>query len=327
MNGLGWDILAKYLGGESNQDERQQVEAWRKLNSQNEAFFQKMKLVWQRSEKVVNATVPETDKAWESLSGRISPSLKASQPKERQLSQWPMILRYAAVFILFSLLGLGLWQLNQANHFQTFTTASTRDSLLLPDGSKVILNTFSSLRYPKKFSSSSRTVKLKGEGFFIVEPEADRPFMIQAGQAHVQVLGTRFNLKAPPDQEYVSCTVISGKVSLTASGQELILVKNQQGVWQDQQLIKTTYIGTNQISWYTRRFVFEETPLSQVIRELNQVYQKDITLENPDLGQCTITVSLQGERLEKILEIITMTLGMEFEATDETTFTIIGEGC
>lgn len=105
----------------------------------------------------------------------------------------------------------------------------------LGDGSEVVLNAGSSVTYPKHFANDIREVRLEGEAFFDVAPDASKPFVVRAGKMDVRVIGTSFNVRAHPDMDNAKVTVATGKVSVEAEGKTLSQLNPNQEISYDQQ--------------------------------------------------------------------------------------------
>lgn len=328
MGNLEWEILAKYLNKETNEEEKLQVENWRSLDTDNEAFFQKMKKVWQQSENILPDAEPQTDKVWQQLSRQIE---STSQPEGKQvkISYWPQISKIAAAVLVVFLSGLAIWYVTSARQYLEFNTLSQADSIFLPDGSLIHLNAYSTLKYPRDFDNSQRAVVLKGEAFFEVVKNERQPFIVSAGTAKITVLGTSFNVSAPENSSQVACIVISGKVQMQISENErmkVVLEPGEQGIYNDNELQELPYNDTNSIGWYTGEFIFRENTLAEVVKVLESAYHQEIILQNSALSQCSITANFKGNNLEEMLQVITLTLGLDFEKGEQG-WIIKGDGC
>ena len=119
-------------------------------------------------------------------------------------------------FIAFSVY-ITLNQINQDQaYFETIAESGQKSTLVLPDGTKVWLNSDSRLRYPDTFGKRNRTVQLTGEAYFEVAKDKRRPFLVEAGEVNIRVLGTTFNIKAYPDENEIETILLEGSIELTA---------------------------------------------------------------------------------------------------------------
>ncbi|MCA9748711.1 MAG: FecR domain-containing protein, partial [Romboutsia sp.] len=97
---------------------------------------------------------------------------------------------------------------------ETVTSKGDNEEVILSDGSKIILNVDSKLIYPKKFNDSIREVTLIGEAFFDIERDVNKPFIVNANEIKIKVLGTSFNVKSYSKDEKIETTLVTGKVEL-----------------------------------------------------------------------------------------------------------------
>ncbi|TCK80859.1 FecR family protein [Albibacterium bauzanense] len=149
-------------------------------------------------------------------------------------SNW---MKVAAVLILFVSFPLYNY-VKKANELRIVDAATLQISkaqigkrvkLTLEDGSEILLNSGSVIKYPKHFDNNKREVYLEGEAFFKVTHNATKPFIINTGKLKTIVLGTSFNIRAYPEIDQIKVTVSTGKVSITATGKTLsLLYPNQQ---------------------------------------------------------------------------------------------------
>ncbi len=87
--------------------------------------------------------------------------------------------------------------------------------MVLPDGSKVWLNSASSLKYPTVFNGKTREVELTGEGYFEIKENNTRPFIVKTKKVNVTVLGTGFNINAYDDETELATTLVHGSVKVS----------------------------------------------------------------------------------------------------------------
>ena len=175
-------------------------------------------------------------------------------------------------------------------------------------------------------------IKLTGEAFFDVVRDTARPFIIEAGDAVVEVLGTSFNVRTREDGDRVEVTVATGIVSLASKlddANQIILQAGNSGIYHKAQnrLELVERANPNDIAWKTREIRFAATPLKEAIAVINKVYQVNIALEDPALmGDCPITVSFQDQDFAAVLNVIVQTMDLEMKRTDGVII-LSGPGC
>jgi len=162
--------------------------------------------------------------------------------------------------------------------------------LILPDGSKVWLNSASSLKFPSAFYGKERRVELTGEGYFEVAKNANMPFSVTVNQMKIAVLGTHFNIMAYDDEKTMNTTLLEGSVTVSDAGMEKKLLPGQQAIVN----IATQKVSVGQadiskaIAWKNGLFEFDNTDLSTIMRQLARWYDievvYDVTPEKTALG-------------------------------------------
>lgn len=185
--------------------------------------------------------------------------------------------------------------------------------VILSDGTKVWLNADSELRYPDRFTEKVRKVELSGEAYFEVSRDIQRPFLVSTKGMEIKVLGTSFNISAYPD-ENSHTTLVKGKVAVSAGNQQLELYPGQQAALIHGE-IKVRQVNVNNYTgWKESRFIYEDKPLGEVLRELERWYNVNIDLAAPDIADIHFTANLpKYARFEQVAEIIEYTTCIKFE--------------
>lgn len=192
--------------------------------------------------------------------------------------------------------------------------------LVLSDGTHVWLNADSRMRYPSRFVAGERQVYLEGEAYFEVERDSSRPFVVKTQGTEVRVLGTAFNVKAYPEEPQRT-TLVEGSVEVASSGDEVRLAPGEQAVAGREGLRVRNVNVREQIAWLRHVFVFENTPLEEVLANLERWYDIETFVVNPSLRELRFTASFSRyEPLEKILKTLGMTTSVAFELKGRTVF-------
>jgi transmembrane sensor len=242
--------------------------------------------------------------------------------------------RIAAGIIIVAAAGIWTYQWLQQPLSPTLelVTSATTAQDTLPDGSTAFLNKKSSISYKFDKSTNTRTVALKGEGFFEVKHEVERPFVIEADEALVRDLGTSFNVKAYPGEDTVEVVVKEGVVQFyTASNPGINVNAGETGIYskRNKSFTKIHRADTNVFAYKTGVFAFHATDLRSVIERVNEVYDARISLGNDRIGDCRLTVNFTNEQLETIVDVIAETLALQVEKKDVAKKEIVltGPGC
>lgn len=187
--------------------------------------------------------------------------------------------------------------------------------IVLPDGTRVWLNAATELKYPVAFHAKERRVYLKGEAYFEVAPDKNRPFYVETEEVKVRVLGTVFDVNTHYTRG-VRTVLVEGAVALEWGDQKEIRMKPGELADFDRTTTEVTLKEvdvTSYISWKEGYFVFEDEPLEEIMHTLSLWYDKEFLF----VGKRSRALHFSGhikryERIETILSAITDVTGVEF---------------
>ena len=256
-------------------------------------------------------TDEEIEMEWQATIRKVEGTRAPNKVNRLRLLPAPVLYRAAAVFAVLCLVGAALWGYSGGSwpslFMDTYTTEyGERASLLLPDGSSVILNAHSTLKSPRKYSQNRPfKILLDGEAFFEVTKrpdEAMHPFIVQTLHGEVSVLGTAFNLNSRDGKTQV--TLNEGSVQVTRMSREDIPVQ------------KTTltpgqcasfggaerFIAVQEVdpllhsSWTTSHLQFKETPLSDVVSLLKHTYGYEVEVQDTTFYEFKISGKVENDQ-------------------------------
>ncbi|MFN8346096.1 MAG: FecR domain-containing protein [Spirosomataceae bacterium] len=328
-------LLEKYLAGECSPDEEKLIHDWQSnlLNSSTLQLDSQEKTIVKR-------------RLWQTI------RQNTMNNKEKTFSEnrfgW---IKWAAAASVVLVLGSSWW-LNRSQSLNLPTvseviqtpdgievknTASNPRQIKLEDGSMVILKANSSVTYPEHFGRQSRSVFLKGEAFFKVKPDPNKPFVVHTGELVTEVLGTSFTVKSYEDAQSIEVLVATGRVSVyenslksTQQRNGLILTPNQKITFDKASRKITPGIIEKPVliqpPAHPTLFIFEETPLPNVLKKLENAYGLLIIVENQILNQCVFTADLNDLPLHTQLDLICKSVNATYEQRGTSIF-ITGEGC
>ncbi|MGH7718161.1 MAG: FecR family protein, partial [Gemmatimonadaceae bacterium] len=188
------------------------------------------------------------------------------------------------------------------------TERGERAELRLGDGTRVVLAAVSTLRYPADFGARSREVHLEGEAYFDVVHDARNPFVVRAGSAIAEDLGTAFIVRAYPNDPDAEVIVTSGKVALRAAEAGAprgpVLTRGQLGrLTRDDNAVKVETVDVDDyVGWTEGRFVFDGEPLSEVIIRLERWYDVVFRFGDSTLASHRITASFKDKTIAEVLD-------------------------
>jgi len=190
----------------------------------------------------------------------------------------------------------------------TITTPRGRQyQLILPDGTKVWLNAASSITFPTAFTGAERKVTIRGEAYFEVAANTQKPFTVQTGDAAIQVLGTSFNISAYNDEPTIKTTLLEGKVKVQnePTKESIVLQPGEQGVVAEHLRLNKKVDLEQVIAWKNGLFNFNSTELFTVMQQLSRWYDIDIKYEGK-VPALTVSGKMdRGLTLQEILEFLT----------------------
>lgn len=202
--------------------------------------------------------------------------------------------------------------LNTTNHELLNPRGSKQLIVFLSDGTKVVLNAGSRIRYPNYFTGTTRSVELEGEAYFEVAKDKLRPFNVQAKNASIEVLGTHFNVDTHEQQDKVEVTLLEGSVKITKEGTNNILLPGQKAIVSN--AINIIKADTAQaIAWTNDLFNFKGIELKEILNQVSDWY--DIAVdENLQFPEMKLSGIISRDLpLSKILELISMSSGLEIK--------------
>nr|WP_321355702.1 FecR family protein [uncultured Draconibacterium sp.] len=177
------------------------------------------------------------------------------------------------------------------------TTPGENLKVDLPDGSSILLNGGSSLRFIEQFSATKREVQIKGEAYCKIAKEKARPFIVNLGEYKVQVLGTTFNVDAYPENENISVALVEGSVKVEAKqGDDVSLKPGKMVVFNQKtnQYVKCDFDFNEQLGWRNKNFRFKNTPLPEVYKQLEYRYGVHFKTGNLDVSDVKINASFDN---------------------------------
>ena len=188
--------------------------------------------------------------------------------------------------------------------------------LTLSDGTRVWLNSETSIQYPVAFGAKERRVFVQGEAYFEVAKDAKKPFTVQFMSSSVTVLGTSFNIRAYPEEKRSQTTLAEGSVRIYSPGSSMLLKPGEQAEVSalSGEMVKQEVEVKNFTSWKDGRFVFEQQPLEDIMRTLERWY--DIRVIFKDEGAKRISLSgnmKQYGDFSQVMKMLQMTGDVRFE--------------
>lgn len=328
-------LISRFLTGQASEQEKAELARWLEASEANRKYFGDIEFVYKQATPYHPIVKVDVDKAWNNVRHQIQ-SQKQEPEKQThvvafRLPVWARIAAAAAVLLTVSFLIYR--SITPSDHqAPVLLSISATDSVLkevLTDSTVIFVNKNSNLRLATDYGKKERRVILQGEAFFDIKPIENKPFIVESEGVFVKNLATAFNVRALAGDSIVEVYVRKGKVALfTSSHQGIEISEGQAGIFNRNtgEFKKLEQPDANTVAYVSKAFFFNNSPLFEVIRQLNRVYGANIRLASDNLKYCSISVSFEDEEIELILSIITETLGLDFEQ-DEQGYIITGESC
>lgn len=212
--------------------------------------------------------------------------------------------------------------------------------ILLEDSSIVMLAPESELTFPEKFAPEKREVHLKGEAFFQISHNPDRPFLVKTKELVTRVLGTSFTVRSFEKDPNASVSVKTGRVSVYSKKEEqavtsqdkvigVVLKPNQRVLFdkQESRLVKGIVDAPVRVSEIpAASLLFDEAPVRNVFKTLEKAYGIELFFNEERLSDCQLTANLSGLPMYEQLDLICRIIHAKYEVVDGQVI-IYGEGC
>jgi transmembrane sensor len=306
--------LTRYLSGECTMEESRVISGLIESDKRYSVLFKQLSETWKMTAPKAADFSFNADHAWDVLNNRISEQtikvIPIVKPQRNNKALTANLLKIAAVLLI----GFGIFQWVVFNNPMKSVNSDGVSTVPveLSDGSKVFLNSSSSIKFPENFTESQREVLFFGEAFFEITPDALHPFIIEAGETRIKVLGTSFNVKAYPENGTIEVVVNSGKVLFYAVNkkeepiEEVILVKGEKGIFDrnSKKISRLINDEPNYLSWKTGILVFNGTTLDKVFSVVGKKYGVNFNVNNKELCQLKLTATFDNESLDAVLEVL-----------------------
>ncbi len=200
-------------------------------------------------------------------------------------------------------------------------------SFILPDGTKLWLNKNSRLYYSGELDGKFRKVRLEGEAYLDVAEDEKHPFVVEARELEIKVLGTEFTVSAYEDED-VTVYLQEGCVKAEGPGLSsgIILTPNQSLSYNESAgtYTKQEVRASNHTSWIGKRLVFNNTSLYDILESMSHWYQVDISCNDPEFAKSTsLSLTIRQESINEILESIELLLPVTYTEINDHTIILI----
>jgi ferric-dicitrate binding protein FerR (iron transport regulator) len=307
-----WEKIAAKLHGELSSEEEAELLQLIAENSRLHEFEKAQKIHDDLSKTGVNPLEGKTE-SWVNVEHGI---------RSYQLQWIKRALKYAAIvvmaFIAGNLLKPSLPSDKEIRYSEITVPFGQMSQIKLSDGTKIWLNSGTTLRYPERFAENSRSVSIEGEAYFEVAKMVHKPFTVNTIELNIEVLGTSFNLSAYKEDAATSVTLVEGKVIvLDHTGKTIaqlipgqMAVKNKQGSTLDICNVETTFYS----AWIAGKIYFDDEPLDQIAIKLERWFNVEITFADQQLKSHRFTGTiLKNKPVDQIMQALELLSPIRFK--------------
>jgi len=318
-----WEAIARVLADESSPEEAARVRAWLAANPADRELVERLDETARPDLVAV-----DVEAALKRVHGRMHeqpsvPSLKVIRGNGRRSRRVYIVSAIAAAAAAVAILVL-----RQPSNDTTgpasrtyATTVGQRDSVTLPDSSRVILGPMS--RLVVAYEKDHRSVALQGDAYFDVRHDASRPFTVRVGRAVVEDIGTTFTIESDAG-DTTNVSVITGSVRLrvsdSATNSGAVLAAGDRGSMSFDGAVRSyPHTVTEDVAaWTSGRLVFKDASLVRVVGEVRRWYGVTLRFSDSSLADRTLTFDATGESVDQVLKIIGLDLGARIERQGDT---------
>lgn len=329
--------LARYVAGECSEQEEAELRAWAGGDPSRLTLLETAQAAWDAAGWPAGSW--DAERALPQVKGALArPAPDRLRGRERMApaarrSAYSQIRPGWAVIAAAVLAGVGFLG---AEYFargaaapapvavqEMVTEKGQRARIRLADGTQVVLGPASRLAMLQDYGVSAREVRLWGEAYFDVVADPARPFRVFVGTSVTQVLGTQFGIRAYPEDPAVRVVVAEGAVSLRPADQEAEGATLEAGELGElsrgaAEVIARVVDPDVHLAWRDGRLAFENTPLTDVTREIERWYGVPVRVGESSIGSLRLTASFRDQSLEVVLDVVAASLDVRWKRVGQT---------
>lgn len=322
------ELLDRFMKGETSLEEEQTLCAWFGALDNKEEIMTFYKLRWEGTlEKKLSPEIQ--GRMFYEIKKRMKSGEKAQEIKKKSYSLWRW-LSYAAIVLICLGLGIGShWYymgqtvFSDPQNYVVSADKGQRASVILPDGTKVWLNSHTHLIYDTNYGMKERSVFLSGEAYFEVAKDMEHRFIVKAGSMEVEALGTAFNVKAYENDDEMITTLFEGSVRTMVGNEFAILSPDQSAIF-NKSAHKLSVTRPRNASyarlWRTNELAFAGESLENIAIILNRMYSVEVRFLSNKIKKYRFSGVIRNNSLDNVFEIISLTAPITYEAVGDTIY-------
>lgn len=310
------DLLEKYLSGETSFEEKKQLDAF--LGEHPDAEFDRYcQRLWDSPAEVDGLSHSRKQKMRDNLLNRISVGEDWQRRSQRRgKSAWTWAYSFAAILTVLIVSGLLIFMdTRPVLEYEVLAERGQKSTVILPDGSKVWLNSASKICYSSDFNKKNRDIILEGEAYFEVAKNKKIPFVVKASGLEVTAVGTQFNVRNYLEESTVSATLVEGRVLACSKEQSAYLDYGQEAVLERSSGVMSTAMASDLqhlVPWRSSEILLSDESLEQLAKGLSRMYNVDVLFKSEDIKAYTYTGLIRNNSLNNVLELVSNTSPVDY---------------
>jgi len=356
-------LIISYLTGSITERNLMRLNEWIIASDENRSYFNKMKNSWILSGERKNYSLSDTEESWNALKLNLTHNSSEPESGNRERLNITKYLKLAASWLLIFGLGSAVtWWISDRPKVTIASTSYTnkiieistplgaRSMIKMPDSTQIWLNAGTTITYSQDYGQQTRTLDLNGEAYFKVAKDSLHPFIVNTQNIVVRALGTRFNIKAYPEEKTISTTLEEGKIDVILLGDvdkdEIVLLKPKDKLIYNKETketgkntesseekvksevkqvfnLKNINIQSNvrtelYTSWKDPRWIIDGEPLNTLAPMLERRFNLKIIFNDNQLKKYKFTGTIENETIDQILTALRLTAPLDYKIEKDT---------
>lgn len=332
-----YQIIAKEFAGEISDLERFQLEEWKKNSTRNERIYLTLKRAWNENSAITNRSREEK------VFQKVITGIKEGNSKNKQLPIYPksrppknIYWKYAVAIVIVIMVAAALLIQDttsdnnqeevtpELSYIEKTNPNGQKSNIHLSDGTVIIMNSGSWIKYPAVFAKDKRVIELEGEAFFTVASDQKRPFTVLSGTLSTTALGTAFNIKAFPEEESMKISLAEGKVVVNRidqpTEQSYFLNPGESIEYnkQNRNIRKIKLLSQSDFDWKEGVITFKRASFEEIIHTLERWYGVKFVVQRKKVIKKGFTGSFKKKSLDEVLKGISFSSNFQYEIKDKT---------
>ena len=358
-------LIVSYFTGSISEEDLEKLNEWINTTIENRNHFNLLKNAWVLSGEKDFDPIINAGKSWESFKDKLfqdQPGLRVGyEQRSNKKIGFPKYMQLASSLLLMFCLGSAItwWlkskpenitEISENRTIEISTPLGARSFIRMPDSSQIWINAGTTITYNEDYGHDSRTLSLVGEAYFKVAKDSLHPFIVNTKGIVVRALGTRFNIKAYPEEKTISATLEEGKIDVrlldkSGKNETVLLVPKDKLIYHKATSSMEKYIESSEdkikkegirpsepkdinilsnvrtelyTSWKDPRWIIDREPLSTLAPMLERRFNLKIIFIDNQLKNYKFTGTIENETVDQILNALRLTAPLDYKINKDT---------